>query len=74
VWLNASGGGAKGSSSARAVSKGLKQKEVDDSANGCMMFLAIVVSVVVGSYTHWLAGLVLFLVLAVAIAYWYYKE
>lgn len=60
----------KGTPTAKAVSKGLKQKELHDSISAISLILLIIVSVSVGGY----AGIVIFIAGLVGLVYWYYKE
>lgn len=64
----------RGSADARAVAKGLKQKELEDNTMGCYGFLALVAAAAVGAYTHWMVGVILFIVFIIIICKWYYKE
>lgn len=66
---------ASGTKDARAVNKGLKQKELDDFSMNLMGFLALVVAIIVGLTTKsWGWGFGVFVVLVIFIAKWYYKE
>ncbi len=64
----------KGSMDARAISRGIKQKEMDDFGRGFLGLIVIGISVVAGIWLHWIAGLVIFIIGLVFIAKWYYKE
>jgi Flp pilus assembly protein TadB len=63
-----------GSSNARAVNKGLKDKEFDDFAFTFVMLLTILFSIVVGYYTHLLVGIAVFIVLGMVVSVRYYNE
>jgi uncharacterized membrane protein YvbJ len=64
-----------GSATARAVSKGIKQKEYSDFERNLLGFFAIVISVVIGFFTHsfWI-GLIIFIIAIIFISRKYYKE
>jgi len=64
----------RGSPDARAVTKGLKVKQYHDTMLGCGGFLALVLSVIIGVWLHWIAGIVVFIVLLVFLGKWYWKE
>jgi hypothetical protein len=64
----------KGSMDARAMSRGIKQKELDDFGRGFLGFVVLGISVVVGILLHWIVGLVVFIVGMIFITKWYYKE
>lgn len=65
----------KGSSDARSVTKGLKQKELDDNAIGCGGFLASIVAIGIGVWTEsWIIGLILFIIAMIWLSKSYYKE
>lgn len=64
-----------GSANARAVMKGLKQKELHDFTQGLLGLFALGGASLVGAIFHSFAvGLILFIVFIVLIAKWYYKE
>lgn len=80
-WLDKAdtraGGGAsdRGSADARAVTKGLKQKELDDFTQKALSFFALVVGVIVGViFQSFWAGVATVLIGAALIGFWYYKE
>jgi len=58
------------SSTARAVSKGVKQKELDDSISKISLILLIIVSFAIGGYF----GAIIFITGLIGLIYWYYKE
>lgn len=63
----------QGTADARAVVKGLKEKEVDDAGRGCLTGILLVVSL--GAvFLHWILGLLIFIGGLVYINKWYYKE
>jgi hypothetical protein len=62
------------SADARAVTRGLKEKEAHDSLLGCGGLVALLISVGVGTSLHWIAGVVVFVVLCILLGYWYNKE
>lgn len=64
----------RGSADARAVTRGLKQKQFDDQAIGCLGFIALIIAVALGVWVHWAVGVVVFLVLAVIFGRWYWRE
>ncbi len=64
----------RGTADARAVVKGLKEKELHDFSIGCFGLITLIVSVFIGATTHWLVGVIVFLVAVVFIFKWYYKE
>ena len=62
----------KGSADARAVTRGIKQKEQDDFNIGCVGFIGLVASVAVGtgisslfnsSGAGWIGGIILFFII-----------
>lgn len=63
-----------GSAVARAVTKGLKQKEADDARFGCGMYLALIPAVFAGYFIHWLVGVVIFFAILIALSKSYHKE
>ena len=79
-WLDSSnerlGGdiGQKGSADARAVARGLKEKQYSDSMVGCGGFIGILVSVAVGVWLHWIAGVIVFIIIVGLLGKWYWKE
>ena len=79
-WLNDKaervGGDVQGSGSvdARAITRGIKQKEQDDLGRGCFGFILVIISVAIGFWAHWIVGVVVFLVGMVFLTKWYYKE
>lgn len=73
----------KGSVDARAVTKGLKQKEQDDFNQGCLIFVVLVVAVLVGSGASslfnsskvgWITGVIIFIVGGVFLGKSYFEE
>jgi hypothetical protein len=65
----------KGSSAARGVTKGLKEKQYDDSIFGCGGFLALIVAFGIGVWTEsWIIGLILFIIPMIWLTKSYYKE
>jgi hypothetical protein len=64
-----------GTADARAVARGLKEKEYHDTLRNAFSFIAIVIAAVVGFAfeSWWIFGGVL-LALCVPIAWWYYRE
>ena len=75
-WLDKPIGDAsnRGSADARAVSRGMKQKQFDDQAMGCLGFIALIIAVALGVWVHWAVGVVVFVVLAVVFGRWYWRE
>ncbi len=67
--------GQSGSPEARAVTKGLKQKEYHDQISGCLGFVALIIAASIGTlFDSWLLGIGLFVVAMVFMANWYYRE
>ena len=73
----------KGSVDARSVSKGLKEKEIDDWMMGCFGLVALIAAVLIGSAVSsmfnsskagWIIGVIVFIIGAVLVGQWYYKE
>lgn len=64
----------KGSDLSRAVAKGIKQKEQDDMLLGCGGIVLIAVGVIIGVFTHWIIGLIVFIFLAGWLGSKYYRE
>jgi len=64
----------RGSPDARAVSRGLKQKEYDDKAVGCLGILALIPAVFLGVLIHWISGVIAWVILVALIGSWYWKE
>jgi len=62
------------STTARAVTKGIKEKEAQQVRGGCLGVIAIFIAVFIGVYAGWYLGVISFLVLFIPIAIWYYKE
>ena len=52
----------------RQVSKGIKHAEVDKAVYYFCVFLSIVFGVIVGAFTKWWIGLIVFFVLLIAFA------
>ena len=79
-WLNKPterlGGtiGEKGSVEARAVSRGIKQKELDDYTIGCFGVLAMIIAIIVGIYIHWILSIIVIVLALFWTNKWYYKE
>ena len=67
-------GNNRGSPDARAVSRGLKQKEYEDKAVGCLGILSFIPAVFLGVLIHWIVGIIVWLVLVALIGSWYWKE
>jgi hypothetical protein len=65
---------SKGSADARAVNRGLKQKEADDFAAGFGMLILIISCCVLGSWTHWIIGWGCFFAGLAWLTSWYYHE
>ncbi len=66
---------ARGSVDARAVARGIKEKESQETLMGCGTFLALVAAVAVGVWSgSWLFGALIFFAAMVPLAGWYYKE
>jgi uncharacterized membrane protein YoaK (UPF0700 family) len=69
------GNDIRGSEEARAVNKGLKQKELDDSLLWIGLALSVFVGYMVGSWIgSFTVGFIAFMVFFAALGYWYYKE
>jgi uncharacterized membrane protein YvbJ len=73
----------KGSSDARSVAKGLKEKENDDRMMGFFGLVALIAAVLIGSAVSsmfnsskagWIVGVLVFIIGAVLVGQWYYKE
>lgn len=64
----------RGSAEARSVTRGLKEKEYQDTMLGCGGFLALCLSVGAGIVLHWIIGVVIFFVTFGLLSRWYYKE
>ena len=73
----------KGSAEARAVTKGIKQKEQDDFNYGCLGTLGLVISIAVGiwisnvlnsSALGWIVGIIILIVFIVIASKNYWKE
>lgn len=83
-WLNegekreGSGAGQRGTSDARAVSKGLKEKEFQEQMMTFIVGIVIVASIIIGFYTSFVGGIIAFAVLFVLASIvgggWYWKE
>lgn len=70
-----SGVGESGSAGARAVTRGLKEKELHDSARTFFSFLALVVSAIAGyALQSWFAFFGVLFACIVLIGIWYYRE
>jgi len=65
----------RGSQEARAIAKGLKEKELQDSIKNFLMGGAFVIAIILGLVFHsfWI-GLIVLIVIAIPITKWYYKE
>lgn len=59
---------------ARAVAKGIKKKEFDESNAGCLGVVALFTAIVVGFFTHWIVGLIIFIGCMVGVTIMYYRE
>lgn len=75
--------GFRGTSDARAVSKGLKEKEAQDSVFGCGGLLVLAISIFLGikissatdsSLIGWIVGILIFGIGAIKLGNWYWKE
>ena len=73
----------RGSVDARAVTRGIKQKEQDDFNQGCLIFFILVGSIIAGVWISntfnsgtagWIVGIIIFLVAGVWSAKGYFKE
>ncbi len=73
----------RGSADARAISRGLKEKDFQDTTVGCGGVVAIIAAVGAGfwvlsaigsSILGWIVGIVIFLVIVVPLSNWYWKE
>lgn len=64
----------KGTSDARAVTRGLKQVEYDKTKVGCLGIVAIAIAVTVGTLINPIIGIIVFLLLAVKFGSGYWKE
>ena len=77
-WLSEPPGASpwkSGSRRARGVNRGLKEKEFDDFISGCYCFCNLVISGGIGVYYEsWWAFGVSFLIIAIPISLWYYRE
>jgi uncharacterized membrane protein YvbJ len=63
------------SADARAVNKGLKQKELDDFKMGCLGVIAFIFALIVGATSKsFFWGVITFVVFAALGSRWYYKE
>ena len=70
-----SGAHQRGSSDARAVTKGLKEKELHDSVFNVLAFLLLVASGATWWLTgSWVYGLVVLVAGMIPVGWWYYKE
>lgn len=63
----------KGTSDARAITKGLKEKEFHDITYNTMVWVILAISISLG-LLHWIIGVTVFLVLICLLGKWYYKE
>jgi hypothetical protein len=88
-WLDGStnragaAAGERGSSDARAVTKGLKEKEYHDQMIGCGGFVGLVAAIAVGywlasklhsSAVGWTVGIIIFFGVIALLGKWYWKE
>lgn len=80
-WLSASPdrmGSAphqSGSADARAVTRGLKQKDADDETRGVLMVLSLFTSILLSYFLSNVAiGIFAFLVLFILACVWYHRE
>ncbi len=72
----------RGSSDARAVTKGIKEKEAHDYQLGCFGLIAIIATIfiisslssVFGADASLIIGVIIFIIFMVFIYKWYYKE
>lgn len=63
------------SDQARAVAKGIKEKEFQDTLLAALGIFALFVSGVLGfAFTSWTIGIITFVLFIFAISVWYYKE
>lgn len=63
----------QGSADARAITRGLKQKEADDAGRGCLIGILIVVTIL-ATIINWILGILVFIGGLIYIVKWYYKE
>ena len=75
-WLNGKSNKAmgRGSDSARAMSKGMKQKGLQRFAFKWLMILNTVAFFIIGKSVSWGWGFVVFIGVFVLLLCWYYKE
>lgn len=59
---------------ARAVNKGIKQKEQDDFNLGCVSVVIFFISFFLGYYIAWWLGVIIFILLVVKLVNRYNKE
>ena len=72
----------KGSADARAVKKGIKEKEGDDITLGCSGIIILVIAIAIGSFVNrmtsgdagFIVGIIVFVVGAIIAGQIYYKE
>jgi hypothetical protein len=65
----------RGSDEARSISRGMKQKELDDSLLSGGLALAAFFAFMAGMATSsWIVAGIVFFVFFAGLGYWYYKE
>lgn len=64
----------RGSADARAVTRGLKEKQFHEQMLGCIGVPAFLLAIWLGVTLHWLVGVVVFVVIAGLAGQWYWKE
>jgi predicted RNA-binding Zn-ribbon protein involved in translation (DUF1610 family) len=63
----------RGTADARAVTRGIKEKEFHDQVAGCLGVLILIVAVIAG-LVHPVLGVIVFFVLFIPLSMWYWKE
>ena len=64
----------KGTSGARAVTKGLKEKELDDSFINIGLVAIFIIAYFLGTRLHYVVGIVFFIIALAKIITYYFKE
>jgi uncharacterized membrane protein YvbJ len=73
----------KGSVDARAVAKGIKEKEQAEFSSGCLGFIVLIIAIVLGvgasslfnsSGAGWVVGIIVFIIGMVFVSQSYFKE
>lgn len=65
---------SRGTADARAVARGIKEQKAQEQMFGCGATLSVVLAIALGVYTHWIVGVVAFVVFLALLSKWYWSE